>query len=85
MGKDIGQIYKHSQSQLSIFSCKAPVCSSLASQTSSSIKSTTTSVPSVRDKNQKNSVLGSENPVQNDLSITNNYDIQSCETERICF
>ena len=50
MGKDIGQIYKHGQSQLSVPSFKALVCSSLASQTSSSIKLITTYIPSVRDK-----------------------------------
>ena len=57
MGKDIGQIYKYSQSQLSNLSLKAPVSSYLDPQTSSAIKLTTTSVPSVRDKNQNNYVL----------------------------
>ena len=50
MGKDIGKIYKHGQYQLSNVSFKAPVRAYSASQTSSSIKLTTTSVPSVRDK-----------------------------------
>ena len=74
-------MYKHGQSQISTLSFKAPVCSYLASQKSSSIKLTTTSVPSEREINQNNSVLGSENSIQNYLSITNNDDIQSCETE----
>ena len=52
MGKDIGQIYKYSKSQLSNLSLKAPVSSSSDTQTSSAIGLTTTSVPSVRDKNQ---------------------------------
>ena len=57
MGKDIGQIYKHSQSQLSTSLLKAPVILSSDPQTSSAIRLTTTSVPSVTDKNQNNSVL----------------------------
>ena len=82
MGKDIGQIYKHSQSQLLTPSLKAPVSSSSASQTSSNIESTTTSIPSVRDKNQNNSVLCPQNTIQNYVSITNNDGIQSCEIAR---
>ena len=81
MGKDIGWIYKHGQSQISNSSFKSPDCSYLASQTSSSIELTTIYVPYVRDKKQNNSVLGSKNSIQNDLSITNNDNIQSCETE----
>ena len=54
MGKDIGQIYKHSQSQLSTSSLKAPVSSSSEPQTSSAIELTTTSVASETDKHQKN-------------------------------
>ena len=50
MGKDIGRIYKHSQSQLSTLSLKGPVSSSSVPQTSSAIKLTTTSIPSVREK-----------------------------------
>ena len=50
MGKDIGQFYKHSQSQLSTPLIKAPVILSLASQTPSSIELTITSVPFVREK-----------------------------------
>ena len=61
---------------------KAPVISSLASQTSSSIELKITSVPSVIDKKQTNSVLCSKNSIHNDLSIANNDDIQSCETQR---
>ena len=63
MGKEIERIYKHGQYQISTLSFKAPVCSSLAS------------VPSVREKKQNNSVLGSKNFIQNDLCITNNDDI----------
>ena len=82
MGKDIGQIYKHSQSQLSTFPIKTPVSSSSEPQTSSAIELTTTSVPSVTDKNQKKSVLYSQNTIQNDATITDNDDIQSCETAK---
>ena len=82
MGKGIGRIYKYSQSQLSFLSLKAPVSSSLDTQTSQAIKLTTTSVPSVRNKNQNNSVLYSQNTIQNDASITNNDNTQSCETAR---
>ena len=82
MGKDIGQIYKHSQSQISISSFKAPVSSSLASQTTPSTKLTTESVPSIRYKNQNNYVLCSQNSIHNYVSITNNDDIQSCEAAR---
>ena len=53
MGKDIGQIDKHGQSQLSTLSLKTPVSSSPEPQTSSAIKLTTTSVPFVTKKNQK--------------------------------
>ena len=82
MGKDIVRIHKYSQSKLSKISLKAPVSSSLAPQTSSAIESTITSVPSVRDKNQNNYVLYSQNTIQNDATITNNDDIQSCETAK---
>ena len=51
MGKDIGQIYKHSQSQLSTLSLRAHVSSSLEPQISPATKLTTTSVPSVTAKN----------------------------------
>ena len=53
MGKDIGRIYKNSQSQLSTSSLKTHVSSSSEPQTSSAIELTTTPVPSVTDKNQK--------------------------------
>ena len=69
MGKDIGQIYKLSQSQLSTSSLKAPVSSSSDPQTSSAIKLTTTCVPSATDKNQNNFVLYSQNTIQNDAII----------------
>ena len=81
MGKDIGQIYKHSQSKISNKSFKAPFSSSYASQTSPVIELKATSIPSVRDKNQNNSVLCSQNTIHNDVSITNNDDIKSCDTE----
>ena len=83
MGKDIGRIYKYSQSQLSTSSIKAPVSSSSEPQTFSAVKLTTTSVPSITDKHQNNSVLYSQNATQNYAKITNNDDIQSCETH--CF
>ena len=82
MGKDIGKIYKYSQSQISTFSLKASDSSSSDLQTSSAIESTTTSVPSIREKNQNNFVLYSRNTIENDASITNNGDIKSCETGR---
>ena len=75
MGKDIGRIYKHSQSQLSTLSPKASVSSSSDSQKYSAIELTTTSVPSVIEKNQNNSVLYSQNTIQNDATITNHDDI----------
>ena len=81
MGKDIGRIYKHNQSQLSTPSIKAPVISSSASQTSSYIELSITSVSSIIYKKQTNSVLCSENSIQNNLNITNNDNIQSCETQ----
>ena len=82
MGKDIGQIYKHSQSQLSTLSLKTPVRSSSEPQTPSATKLTTASVSSVTDKNQNNYVLYYQNTIQNDATITNNDNIQSCETEK---
>ena len=80
MGKGIGQIYKHIQYQISIFSLKAPVSSSSEPQTSSAIKLTTTSVTSITNKHQNNYVLYYQNNIQNYATITNNDDIQSCET-----
>ena len=50
MGKDIGQICKYSQSQLSTSSLKAPVTSSSEPEKSSAIKLTTTTFPSVTEK-----------------------------------
>ena len=52
MGKYTGKIYKHSQSQISNPPIKAPVLSSSASQTSSSIELTITSVSSVIEEKQ---------------------------------
>ena len=78
MGKDIGRIYKHSQSQISTLSIKAPVSLSSEPQTSFAIKITTTSVLSITDEHQNNYVLCSQNTMQNDATITNNEDIQSC-------
>ena len=54
MGKDIVKIYKHSESQLSTLSLKTPVGSFSEPQTSSAIELTTTYVPFVTEKNQKN-------------------------------
>ena len=82
MGKNIGQIYKHSLYQISTFSLKAPISSSSESQTSSAIKLTTTSVPSARDKHLNNSVFYSQNTIQNDATIINNDCIKSCETPK---
>ena len=83
MRKDIGLIYKHSKSQLSTLSIKAPVSSYSESQTSSAIKYKKTSVPSITDKHQNNYFLCSQNTIQNDATITNNDDIKSCETQKI--
>ena len=59
-----------------------PVCSYSDSQTSSSIKLIRNSFPSVGEKKQKISVLCSPNSIHNEVSITNNNDIQYCETAR---
>ena len=61
---------------------KAPVSSSSDPQTSSAIELTTTSIPFVRDKNQNNYVLYSQNTIQNDATIPDNDKIQSCDTAR---
>ena len=82
IGKDIGRIYKHSQYQLSTSSLKAHVSSSSEPQISSTIELTTKSVPSATDKHQNNFVLYSQNTVKNDATITNNDDIQSCQTPK---
>ena len=82
MGKYIGPIYNYSQYQLSTTSIKKSVFSFLASKTSSSIYSTRTCVSSIIDKEQTYSILCSQNTTQNDLRITNNNDINSCETPR---
>ena len=82
MGKDIGKIYEHCQYQLSTLSIKSPVSSSSEPQTFSAIKLTTTYVPSITDKYQNNSVLCSQNTTQNDATITNNDNMQSCETQQ---
>ena len=82
MGKDIGRIYKHSQYQLSTLLLNTPVSSSSEPQISSAIESTTTSIPSATEKHQNNSVLYSQNTIQNDSTITNNDYIQSCETPK---
>ena len=50
MGKDIGLIYKHSQSQISALPIKATIILYSASQISSYIELTVTSVSSVIDK-----------------------------------
>ena len=82
MGKYIGRIYKYSQSELPTLSLKTPVSSSSGPQTSSAIELTVMSIPSVTDKHQNNSVLYSQNNIHNDETITNNDDIQSCETPK---
>ena len=82
MGKDIGQIYKHSQYQFSTLLLKTPVSSSSEPQPSSYIELTTMFVPSETDKHQDNSVLCSQNTIHNDATITNNSDIQSYETPK---
>ena len=82
MGKDIGRIYKYSLSKILTSSLKSPVISSSDPQTSSSTELTAASVPSVRNKNQNNHVLYSQNTIQNGASIKNNCDIYSCETAK---
>ena len=82
MGNYIGKIYKHSQSQLSTLSLKTPVSSYSEPQTSSAVELTTTSVPSVTEKNQNNSVFYSQNTIQNDATITKNDDIKSFDTAK---
>ena len=74
--------YKHSQSQLSTYSPKAPISSSSDPRTSSDTKLTTTTTPFVTDKNQNNSVLYYQNTIQNYATIKNNENIQSCETAK---
>ena len=80
MGKDIERIYKHSQSQLSTLSINAPVSSTSETQTFYAIELTTTSITSITDKHQNNSVLCSQNTTHNDATITKNDNIQYCET-----
>ena len=82
MEKDIGKFYKHNNSQLSTPPIKTPVILFLAAQISLSIELTIASVHSVRDKKQTNSIFCSKHFIQNGLSIINNDDIQSCETQR---
>ena len=72
MGKDIGRIYKLSQSQLSTLSMKAPASSSSEPQIFSAIKLATTSVPYITYKHQNNYVLCSQNTTQNNATITKN-------------
>ena len=76
MGKDIELIYKYGQSQLSTSYLKAPVSSTLDTQTPKAIGLTTLSVLSVRNKNQC-SVFPKYHP---EWCKHKNYDdIQSCE------
>ena len=85
MGKGyIGKFYNYSQSQIPTLSIKTTVLLPLSSQTSSYIELRITSIPYFRDKNQTNSILCSKNSIQNDLSITNNDDIQFCEKKKNC-
>ena len=81
MGKDIGKIYKHSQYELSTLSLKTPVSSPSEHQTSPAIELTTKSIPSVTDTHQNN-FLYSQNTIHNYATITNNDDMQSCETAK---
>ena len=76
MGKDIRQIYKHGQSQLSTPSIRENFISYWASQPSLSIELTITYVSYVIDRTQTNYVLCSKHSIQNDFNITNNYNIQ---------
>ena len=82
MGKDTGIFYKHSQYQLSTLSINDNILLSLASQKSSYIELPTSCVLSISDKDQNDSILCSQNTIQNDLNITNIENIQSCETPR---
>ena len=82
MVKDMGLIYKHSQYQLSTLSLKTSVSSSPKPQKSPAIEFTTKPAPYVTEKHQNNYILCSQNTIQNDSTITNNDDIQSCETPR---
>ena len=82
IGKYIGRINKYSQYQISTSSLKAPVSSSSDPQTSSANELTTTSVHSVRYKNQNNFVLYSQNSIHNYVSIAKNDDVHSCDTAR---
>ena len=82
MGKYIGQIYKHIQSQLSTSSLNKPVSPYSDPQTSSAIELKITSISSVTDKKQNNSVLYSQNTIQNYATTTNYDNIQSCDTAK---
>ena len=82
MGKEIVPIYKQSQSQLSTSSLKAIVSLSPEYQTYSYIYLTKTPFPSATNKHQNNSILYSQNNIYNDSTITNNVDIQFCETQK---
>ena len=79
-GTDIRQIYRHSQYQLSTLSLKTPASSSSEPQTSSTIELTTMSIPTSTDKHYNNYTLCYKNTIQNYATITNNENIQSCET-----
>ena len=68
--------------QLSTLSLKAPVSSSSEPQPFSDTELTTKYVTSATDKHQTNSVLYSKNTIQKNGTITNNDDIQSCETPK---
>ena len=81
--KTLNKMFKRGQYQLSTPPIKALISSSSEPQTFSAIKLTTTSVPSIRDKHQNNYVLCSQNTTKNDATISNNDDIQYCETQKI--
>ena len=53
-----------------------------ASQTLSSIKLTITSASYIIDKEQNNCIFCSQSNINNDLNVTNNDNVQSCETPK---
>ena len=82
MGEGVGCVQKHSQSKLSTPSIQKSVFSYSASQTSYSIKLTITSASYIIDKEQNNCIFCSQINISNDLNVTNNDNVQSCETPR---
>ena len=74
--KDIGQVYKHIQSQISTLSIKKPV--SLCSEPQQSVNV----CPFCDRQTSKQLYLSFPKTIQNDATIPNNEDIQSCETPK---